>query len=171
MRSAPTTLLWQVRALLSIGYVQVFCGQIDTIQPACDNQAVNEHDKTTVRDLAKRVAEIAALPEMTELRDIWKRHHGLERVRPMILVFPENSWGELLPADTLECEDPSARGYEADLRRRLYYFDHIHDDTVIENTYVVNKAITNTGWGLQPQWVWSSQSTGAGTYKPVIVSP
>jgi hypothetical protein len=108
---------------------------------------------------------------MAELRETWKRHHGLERVRPMILVFPENSWNELIPADSLRCEDPEARGYELNLRKKLYYFDHIHDDIVIEGTYIVNKAIWNTGWGLEPQWIWSDEKAGAGTYRPVIESP
>lgn len=108
---------------------------------------------------------------MSELRETWKRHHGLERVRPMVLVFPENSWNELIPANALLCEDPAAREYELNLRKKLYYFDNIHDDTVIEGTYIVNKAISNTGWGLQPQWVWSDQKAGAGTYKPVIEFP
>ncbi len=125
-------------------------------------------DRNTVRELAGRVAEIAALSQMSELREIWKRHHGLERVRPMILVFPENSWNELIPADSLQCKDPLAREYEMNLRKKLYYYDHIKDDTVIEGAYIVNKAISNTGWGLQPQWVWSDQKAGAGTYKPVI---
>lgn len=107
---------------------------------------------------------------MADLRTTWKRHHGLERVRPMILVFPENSWNELIPAQTLECDDPVAREYELNLLKKLYYFDHINDDTVIEGTYIVDKAISNTGWGLQPQWVWSDQKAGAGTYKPVIES-
>lgn len=132
---------------------------------------MNQSDKTIIRELAKHVSEISHLPIMTERREIWKRHHGLERVRPMILVFPERSWQELIPQQALKCEDARARAYELTLRRKCYYFDHIHDDTVIEGTYIVDKAISNTGWGLSPEWLASDQGTGAGTFKPVINSP
>ena len=42
-----------------------------------------------LRDLAKRVREIAALPIMQERRERWLRHNQLKAERPMILVFPE----------------------------------------------------------------------------------
>lgn len=131
---------------------------------------MNEHDRTIIRDLAKRVAEIAAQPIMSELRDMWKRHHALERVRPMIIVQPEGSWAELIPDSTLQCEDYAARACEMQLKRRCYYWDHIRDDTVIEDVFVVPKVIRNSGWGLEPQWIGSDQTRGAGTYKPVIES-
>jgi len=130
---------------------------------------MTEKNKTLLRDLAKQVAEIASLPIMKERKDIWKRHHKLERVRPMLLIFPENSWYELITS--LECEDQLAKSIEWDLRTKIYYHEDIHDDTVIENTYIVNKSIWNTGWGLQPTFVPSSQSSGAGKYYPVIESP
>jgi len=107
---------------------------------------------------------------MSDLRDAWTRHHALERVRPMIIVQPEGSWAELIPERTLQCEDDAARAYEIELRRRCYYWDHIRDDTVIENIWVVQKVVHSTGWGLEPQWIGSDQTRGAGTYKPVIES-
>lgn len=129
---------------------------------------MNQKDRTVIRGLAGRVAEIAELPVMAERREIWKRHHGPERVRPMVLVFPERSWQELIPADALQCEDARAREYELNLRRKLYYFDFIRDDTVIEGTYIVPKAISHTNWGLAAEWIPSDQSNGAGTFRPVI---
>lgn len=54
-------------------------------------------ERTVIRDLAKRVAEIAALPVQEQRPEMWRRHNRLERVRPMILVFPEGAWEELLP--------------------------------------------------------------------------
>lgn len=131
---------------------------------------MNQHDRIILRELAKRVAEIADLPEMAELREIWKRHHKPERVRPMVIVSPEGSWGELLPADALKCEDAAARAQEWNLRRKLYHFDHLHDDTVIDKTCIVGKAVSNTGWGLAPEWVSSDCVGGAGTFKPIIES-
>ncbi|HUV38719.1 MAG TPA: hypothetical protein VMY39_03855, partial [Planctomycetota bacterium] len=98
-----------------------------------------------LRDLAKRVAEIVALPVQAERRALWKRHNALERVRPMILVFPEGSWRELLPDTSLTCGDKRAREIERTLRVRLYTHEHFRDDTVIERTWVVSKAVSHTG--------------------------
>ncbi len=76
-------------------------------------------DRTILRDLAKEVAEAAARPVMAERKAMWKRHNGLQRIRPMILVFPEGSWRELLPRGVLQCEDEQARDMEWHLRLRL----------------------------------------------------
>ncbi len=108
--------------------------------------SMNHKDQTILRDLAKQVVEIADLPIMAERREMWKRHNRLERVRPMILVFPEGAWRELLPESTLECKDGNARGIERNLRMRLYYSQHLHDDTVIEKEWIVHKAVSITGW-------------------------
>lgn len=131
---------------------------------------IPEHDRSVLRELAKEVAEAASRPEMAERRAMWTRHNRLERVRPMILVFPEGSWRELLPDASLVCSSEWARRMEADLRRRLYYRDHLHDDTVIEPLWEVPPALTVTGWGLEPQRIDSAQETGAWAFDPVICS-
>ena len=133
--------------------------------------AIDGKDRDVLRDLAKRVAEIAALPVQAERREMWKRHNALERVRPMVLIFPEGSWRELLPQSTLLCEDERARQMEVALRRRLYYHDHLPDDTVIEDEWVVRKAVSHTGWGLEPRFIESSAEHGAWAFDPVILEP
>lgn len=125
-------------------------------------------DREIIRQLAARVTEIAALPVMDERRERWKRHHALEHVGPMVLVSPEGSWRELVPADSLQCSGEHARAIEESLRRRIYQHEHIADDTVIEKTWTVNKAVSSTGWGLCADWTPSDEPTGAGTFKPVI---
>ena len=94
--------------------------------------AFPRQDIDTVRDLARQVAEVAALPVQTEKASRWRRHNALRRGRPMVLIFPEGSWRELQPDSVLACTDPLCRGYEADLRRRLYYWHHLRDDNVID---------------------------------------
>ncbi len=125
-------------------------------------------DRDVLRTLARRVAEVAARPVMAARREAWTDHNDLMPRRPMVLVFPEGAWRELLPEDRLVCEDPAARDAEYQLRIRLYTADHFDDDTVIENTWVVPKAITVSGWGLEPRWTDSPGATGAGTYAPVL---
>jgi len=128
-------------------------------------------DRTLVRDLAKQVAEVAALAIQAERRELWKRHNRLERIRPMILVFPEGSWAELLPDAVLQCETDAGRGLERALRTRLYYHDHLSDDTVIEDEWVVHKAVHVTGWGLQAKHIPSTLPRGAWAFDPVIDKP
>ncbi|MFO7907906.1 MAG: hypothetical protein R6U98_35005 [Pirellulaceae bacterium] len=132
---------------------------------------IDSIDRRLLRDLAKRVRDIAALPVMEERRELWKRHNALDPVRPMILVFPEGSWVELLPGSALECEDERARRYERELRRRIYYHEHIHDDTVIEDELVVSKVVRNSGWGLEPRHKDSTEERGAWGFDPVIQGP
>ncbi|HUS47899.1 MAG TPA: hypothetical protein VM098_07260 [Phycisphaerae bacterium] len=134
-------------------------------------KSICEHDRTILRDLAGRVAEIAALPIMAERREMWKKHNSLHRVRPMILVFPEGSWRELLPGSVLQCEGEAARRIEHALRTRIYTHEHFQDDTVIEADWVIGKAVRSTGWGLEAKWRFSNDPTGARTFDPVINSP
>ncbi|MBM4033450.1 MAG: hypothetical protein FJ291_16930, partial [Planctomycetes bacterium] len=127
-------------------------------------------EKRVLRDLARRVAEVASLPIMAERRAMWKRHNSLQRVKPMILVFPEGSWGELVPDPALKCKDEKARKIEWQLRSRLYYHERLHDDMVIEKEWVVGKAIKHTGWGLEPKNIPSTAPRGAWKFDPVLKS-
>lgn len=132
---------------------------------------ISQNDRTTLRDLARRVAGIAALPIQAERRDYWKLHNSLQTIRPMILVFPEGSWEELLTERDLVCEGEDARRIEWQLRSRITYHEHFQDDTVIEREWVINKVIRNSGWGLEPRRIPSPERRGAWLFDPVIHDP
>ena len=134
------------------------------------HRGVNHHERSVLRDLARRVREIAELPVQQERRTLWKRHNALQPARPMILLFPEGGWVELLPPDSLVCEDPEARGIERELRMRVYHHEHFVDDTVIEAEWKIPRAISSTGWGLQPARHEVTESRGAWAFKPVLNS-
>ncbi len=131
-------------------------------------EGISAGDARLLRELARRVAEIAHQPIMAERREMWIRHNMLERQRPMVLVFPEGSWRELLPESALQCEGAEARRMEWELRHRIYYDEHIPDDSVIEDSWLVRKAISVSGWGLEPEHEPSAQDTGAWGFRPVI---
>ena len=131
----------------------------------------SSQDRELLRDLARRIAEIAELPIQAERRELWKQHNSLKAVRPMLLVFPEGSWVELVPFETLHCEHPVARLFELDLRHRIYYHEHFPDDTVIEGEWIVTKAIRSSGWGLEPRRRKSDTPRGAWAFDPVIRTP
>ncbi|MFW6189691.1 MAG: hypothetical protein ACOC7T_04580 [Planctomycetota bacterium] len=131
--------------------------------------SISSRDRTILRDLAKRMAEAAAGPVMAERRELWKRHNSLRPERPMILVFPEGSWRELLTDEDMDCEGEDARKMEWNLRSRLFYHRRLHDDTVIEDEWVVNKVVNNTGWGLEPKYRPSTEERGSWAFDPVIL--
>ncbi len=48
---------------------------------------MSDSDRQIIREVAKRVAEIAALPVQEERKRRWKLHNSLKSVEPMLLVF------------------------------------------------------------------------------------
>jgi hypothetical protein len=128
-------------------------------------------DRTKLRDYARRVAEIADLPIQAARRARWTAHNSLRSTEPMILIFPEGSWQELLPQAALTCESEQARWIEWQLRARLYTDEHFQDDSVITNEWVVGKAIRITGWGLDIKRQPSTEARGAFHFDPVILEP
>lgn len=96
-------------------------------------------DKERIRGLAEQVASICEGSE--KKTELWYDHNQLVKGRPLVLVFPESAWQELLPVSSLICADPLARNIEWKLLSRLYHYHHFHDDMVFEKRYRVPKKI------------------------------
>ena len=109
-----------------------------------------------VEQLVERVLEAAAEPRYARLKDMWTRHHRLEKVEKApvfvgIYVVAGNYslvWQELIPPETLVSQDPLEREIEIQLRQKLYKHDHIPDDDVLLPTVWVRPA--RPGSALQP---------------------
>ena len=129
----------------------------------------SQNDTRVLRELARRVAEIAALPEQAEKAELWTRHNDLGKTRPMVLIFPEGSWSELADGWVDECEHPLARRYERDLRQRLYSWEFLRDDNVIEPTVNCPVAVRNTGHGIQAANTRPDMHKGAYHIEPVLI--
>ncbi len=87
--------------------------------------AVSNKDLRIVRDLAKEVAEIAALPIQAERIRLWKACNRLTPERPMVLATQQPQ-GELDAAWTeCECEDALYHAYEEKLRRIIMHHERI----------------------------------------------
>ena len=125
-------------------------------------------DKKILRDLAKRVKEAADNPLQEKRREQWRRHNALGPGMPLILIFPEGSWEELILQSSLKCEDPKAGNIETALRQTLYYHEVIPDDQPGEAFWRVPKQFASTGWGIQERKISSSESRGAWHFDPVI---
>jgi len=133
-----------------------------------DAGTINQGDCLILRDLAMRVADIAADPVMEERRNLWYKHHSLQPVRPMMLIFPEGSWVEWIPPDRLEWEGEKARAVEVDLLQRIYKYEHFRDDTVIEPEWIELAPIRDTGSGVTVQRNESTLERGSWGFVPII---
>lgn len=121
-------------------------------------------DRNILRELARRVAEVAATPHELEKPDLWEAQNRLEPIRPLIFISPEGAWDELLPPSSMECEDEDARGLEYGLRMRLYAAEHFSDDQQCDHYFNVGPVVHMTGWGLAPETHAPEQYKGASVW-------
>ena len=100
-----------------------------------------------IRELAKRYAEIAALPHQEETIDGWRRLNGLQATRPMVridqLPWEELPWGE----DQMVNQSGMARQLERRLRMTLYAWDHFKADMVILPYIGISKTVRHDRLG------------------------
>ena len=113
---------------------------------------LTKEDVAIIRELAGRVAEIAALPVQEEKRALWRKLNALRPERPMVMI-DQVCWNEMNAGDalTLRCADADCRGYEDRFRRTLFQWDHFPVDMVVDPFVRVHKAIHNTGFGITVQ--------------------
>jgi hypothetical protein len=109
--------------------------------------AFSKKDTGILRDLAKQVAEIAALPRQKETIKAWKAMNGLKPIRPMVMI-DQMPWHELNVNDELTpcCEDKEAGGIERSFREAIYRWKHMPADFVVESKFGVVPVVK--GWTL-----------------------
>ena len=125
-------------------------------------------EKEFLRSLAKKVKEIANKPCQQEKILLWKKHNSLQKVRPMVLSFPEGAWQELIPYSSLQIEDPFWRSYEYYLKRLIYRGERIFDDNVVEAVIEVPLIYFNSGWGIESAKQTKTSERGAAVWEPVL---
>jgi hypothetical protein len=106
-------------------------------------------DRTILRELAARLAEIAALPVQEEKRRLWRLLNGKKPERPMVTI-DQVCWNEMNVDDELtpRCADPECRAAEEQMRRTLFQWKRFPVDMVVDPWFAVPKAVTNTGFGI-----------------------
>jgi hypothetical protein len=110
---------------------------------------VNRKDRDVLRELAKQVAGIAALPVQQQTIGLWKALNGLKPVRPMVTI-DQVCWNEM-DVDgelALGTTDEFCRDLETRLRRTLYAWKHMRADMVVEPAIRLGKVLTDTSFGL-----------------------
>ncbi len=110
---------------------------------------LNKQDVRIIRKLAGEVAEIAALPEQEEKRNLWRMLNALKPARPMVMI-DQVCWNEMNGGEemTLQCSGRDCREYEERLRKILFQWRHFPVDMVVEPYIKVFKAIRNSGFGI-----------------------
>ena len=131
--------------------------------------ALGGKDRAYVRDLALRVKEIGSRPEEASKIELWKLHNCLKTRRPIVIVFPEGAWDELLPQKTMRLEDPFWREWEWHLRSLIYRSEHLPDDFVFEPSLRVPVSYSIGDYGIAEVSIESTEVFGACRYVPQII--
>jgi hypothetical protein len=126
---------------------------------------VSSGEMHILRELAERVAELAARPSEDEKKRLWTLHNDLHTTRPLVFCDPENGWNEIITQDQIRCEKPLFRVWEMGLRKEIFWGETMRDDRVIEPYFNIPYHYTDSGYGLcetvtktddQGSYVWDS---------------
>ncbi len=106
-------------------------------------------DIEIIRDLCKKYMEIAESERHVKMRRRFKDTNDLKTVRPP-LIIEEIPWQQMNYEHALDCvcEDAGLRGMEYGLRVALFREKYFKCDNFIEPCWVVHKAFSSTGNGL-----------------------
>ena len=130
-----------------------------------------ERERTYVRELATRVAEIAASDENAHIQRRWRDVNGLRKPdRAPVWCRPVGAWAEILPKEALECTDPWLRSLETYFRRILIKHD-IGDDSPVYSWFPVQAVFDikpSNVWGVDVRRKDPGAEGGAWAYDPPL---
>jgi len=139
---------------------QTALGKIETgFTP--DDLSISPGDRSVLRNLAERIAEIAASEEMKETRELWKDHNMLKKTRPVVFCDPENGWNEIVTEAQMRCRGKIARRWEMDLRKEIFWGEVMGDDKPVEPYFDVPYTVSPDNWGVE---VVYHQTDRSGSY-------
>jgi len=131
---------------------------------------MNPQEKKVLRELAKKVREISQHPIWDEKIRLWKDKNSLKKVRPLILCsLPDDAWREIIPETQFVSEDPFIRKYEWDLRKRIYRWENIKDDEIINANVYVPTEREITDWIEGRTRPYSGQADRSARFAPSIL--
>jgi len=108
------------------------------------------HDRSILRPLAARCAQLAAMDVQTRNIQNWRALYARRPVKPMFSI-DQICWEEFEGQEELRllCVDPLARQAERALREILYRWQHFPCDMVIKPYFALPKLISDSGIGVQ----------------------
>ena len=112
-------------------------------------ETVKEQDVRRLRELGRRVRDIAAHPDQAEHRKIWTAVNDGEMIRPAVLA--RDAAVHLLNVNdelTTTIRDEFLEKIEAQLLQKIYEWTHLKCHTVVEPWVLCPAAFTDTGYGI-----------------------
>ena len=106
---------------------------------------VSDRDRGLLRDLAQRVAEVAALPVQAERARLWRALNLHRPERAMVLA----QIGPRIHHPALECEDSLCRQWEAGLRWKLFRHENVRDDYPCTDYFDIGHAVEVGDYGVK----------------------
>lgn len=127
------------------------------------------NEKAQLRDLARRVNEIAHSDTMEKRRCLWRRQNSFRSERPLIYLRAF-AFDEFFDTSVLKCTDPVLRGYEKQLHEALYR-STLGDDYIVEPWLSIDasyKLVNNERWGVHVGLGEAPQQGGAAAFEPIL---
>ncbi len=133
--------------------------------------AADVSERQYVRDLAKRVAEIAGSERNRQRRRRWEDVSARRKPdRFPVWCRPVGAWDEILPKSSLRCADEWLRNVEYRFRQMLIK-DEIGDDSVVEPFFALGAVLEvdpPNVWGVEIGRHAATAAGGAWAYDPPI---
>jgi hypothetical protein len=129
------------------------------------DSTINVEDREILRNLANKVAELAARPIEDEKRELWYQLNALKPTRPLVFCDPENGWNEIITINQIECQGELAQRWEMTLRKEIFWGAEMCDDRVVEPYFIVSHVYDESDWGMHEEkiggieggsYVWES---------------
>ena len=113
---------------------------------------MDRQDIAAMRELAGKIRDIAGLPVQQENIRLWQSVNDLQMIRPVLHLrdcplYLLQTDGELV----LTIEDPFLRSLELDLKLRLYEWEHLRLDRVIEPMIHCHCIVDDSEYGLHAE--------------------
>lgn len=146
-------------------------GYIPDFSEGTEPGPLSNKEREYLRSLAGKVSEIANKPKQEEKRNLWYRLNRLERVRPLLLVGPEDGWLEIIGKDQLTVNHPYWRQWEWYFKHLIYRDQNLSDDFVIEPVLYVKTVIKTGNWGMEVKYIKPEEEKGAFRWEPPLKEP
>lgn len=125
------------------------------------NNNISGSDCIVLRELAKRVNELANRPIEEENRKLWYAHNDLKTKQPIAFCDPENGWHEIITDVDIKCINPLAREWEYRLKKEIFWAEIMRDNRVTSKYFDIPYVYADSGWGLDKRIIESDFKDGA----------
>ena len=113
-----------------------------------DNINIPADDKAILKELAKKLAELANRAEEQERIVLWTKHNDLQPTRPLVFCDPENGWNEIITDEDLTCKSALGQDWEIILRKEIIWATDMGDDRVAQAVFDVPYVTKESDWGM-----------------------